>query len=512
MNKIFGKGHDVSRRISAVLILILMMAGVLRFYHLNNQSLWNDELSSWARSHYSNLSAVMKNGVMTDANPPGYHMVVYFIEKYAGDDESALRFPSAMSGVLSVLVIFLLGVRLYSYKEGLIASAMLSVLWCPIYFSQEGRAYSMLLLFTLLATYFWVTMLMRLNEEKKISIYLRSGYVLTAILASYLHYFGLFLIAFQGLWGVLFLLRRRSALFNFLATYIFIFIAYLPWLQLMAQQLHGDNIRENIGWIKQPGNIIITFRHFLEFIFNDSLKFVLLALGMYVFLFIHALYNSIRFSGQKKIEVKGFPAGLFLFSWLTIPFVIIYFKSIVSFPILVNRNLIILLPAAYLLLSRAMTQLFTRPRHQVIITAMMVVFSIHWLILGGYYSIPSKEQWREAVYFMAENDKNYKNALIIGYAWNPQYFNYYLEKEGSVRRVTLMAGEEKDIPEIANIINKTSPPYVWYIYGQRIPDKSYINFMKKRFSLIEEKEFLGTGVLLFKNIGPVKKGVVRSDL
>ena len=42
----------------------------------------------------------------------------------------------------------------------------------------------------------------------------------------------------------------------------------------MAEHLHSDRINDAIGWIKRPGNIIITFRDYLEFIFNDSLKLV----------------------------------------------------------------------------------------------------------------------------------------------------------------------------------------------------------------------------------------------
>lgn len=432
-------------------------------------------------------------------HPPGYHVVTYFVEKYIGTEESALRLPSAISGILSVLVIFLLGERLYSCREGLIASAMTAVLWCPIYYSQEGRAYSMLLLFTLLATYFWVTMLMRLNEDRKISLNLKLGYVLSAIAASYLHYFGLFLIALQALWSVLFFIKSRSALITLLSAYFFILMAYVPWLPIMAQHLSHGNVSDKIGWIKPPGNIIVSFRDYLLFIFNDSLKIVILAVGMYVFLFFHTLYNSKKFKGQKNVGVKPFPAEWLLFSWLFIPFLIAYFKSIISFPVLVNYVLIISLPAAYLLFSRAITQLLNRPMYQAIITVMLVMYSLHWLVSDGYYSTPRKEQWREAVYFMADNDKYYKNSLIIGYAWVPRYFDYYLKKKGSVKSVHIMAGEEKDIPIITGIINTENPGYVWYIYGQRSPDKKFINFMKKRLSLIEEKKFIDTGVFLFKN-------------
>jgi len=44
------------------LLLILSFGSFLRFYGLSNQSLWNDELSSWSRSNYENLTEVIKKG------------------------------------------------------------------------------------------------------------------------------------------------------------------------------------------------------------------------------------------------------------------------------------------------------------------------------------------------------------------------------------------------------------------------------------------------------------------
>jgi len=494
-------------KITAILILILIMASGLRLYGLDHQSLWEDELSSWARSHYSNLNSVIKNGVMSDVHPPGYHMVVYFVEKYIGNNETALRLPSAISGILSVLVIFFLGVRLYSYREGLIASAMTAVLWCPVYFSQEGRAYSMLLLFTLLSTYFWVTMLMRLNEEKKISIYLGSGYVLSAAVATYLHYFGLFLIILQAFWSVVFFIRKPRALLTFFIAYFFVLIAYIPSLTIMVNHLQSNNISDNLGWIKPPGNIIVSFCDYLKYIFNGSLKFVILAVGMYVYLFFLILFKLFIHKKIKNIENKSFPIESLLFLWLIVPFTVLYIKSVVSYPVLIYRGLIISLPAAYLLLSRAITQLFKRPIYQAIITVMIIAYGLYWLISDGYYVKPTKEQFREAAYTIADNDKYYKNSLIIGYAWNLQYFNYYLMQKGSVKRVNIMAGDEKDIPQTASIINKVKPEYVWYIFGHRDPDDKYLDFMKKRLSLIKKIRFIDTGVILFKNIDQLNRGI-----
>ena len=51
---------------------------------LDNQSLWLDELSSQVRSNQKNLSEVINRNVRSDLHPPGYQILLYFVEKYIG--------------------------------------------------------------------------------------------------------------------------------------------------------------------------------------------------------------------------------------------------------------------------------------------------------------------------------------------------------------------------------------------------------------------------------------------
>lgn len=484
-----------NKNILVLLILILIFGSLLRLYGLNNQSLWNDELSSWKCSSYDNLSTVINRGVRPDVYPPGYQIFLYFVEKCIGDSEIILRFPSAVSGVLSVLVIFFIGLRLYSYKEGLIASALMAVLWCPIYYSQEARAYSMLLLFTLLATYFWISVLESLSKKVRLSYYTTFGYIITAIISSYLHYFGLYLIALQGLFAILFFIRRRQALAYILLIYFPILLAYLPWLPTMWEHLNKGPI-----WIKPPGSITFAFVRYLHFLFNKSKTLLLFVLMLYSFLFVRSLYNILKFKEYKNIRTALLSPGLLLVLWLIIPFVGVYIKSILSAPVLTPRNLIISLPAAYLLLSRSITQLPLRSRNKAIIAFVIVgLFLFHVIFRMDYYSEAHKEQFREAVGFIVEHDHLYKGSLIIGYAWSREYLNYYFERKGSDRRVYAMAGQEKDISNVAEVISTESPQYIWYIRAHRSPGVEFIDFLNRNLIFIDQKKFIGADVWLFEN-------------
>ena len=78
-----------------VLLAIVALAAVLRVSGLEVQSLWNDELSSWYRSHYATLGEVIARGVVSDVHPPGFQILLYFVEQTLGNSEWALRLPSA---------------------------------------------------------------------------------------------------------------------------------------------------------------------------------------------------------------------------------------------------------------------------------------------------------------------------------------------------------------------------------------------------------------------------------
>ncbi len=127
-------------RTGLLLTAILILAAGLRFYGLGTHSLWTDELASVRRSGFDDLSTVMREGVLTEIWPPAYHIFLHYVQKGFGNTEWVLRFPSAVAGVLVVFVMFLVGRRLYTEREGLIAAILTAVLHCPIFYSQEARA------------------------------------------------------------------------------------------------------------------------------------------------------------------------------------------------------------------------------------------------------------------------------------------------------------------------------------------------------------------------------------
>ncbi len=510
------KNLITKKHIFSVLIIILLIGSLLRFYGLSNQSLRLDELYSWKSGNHETLFEAIKHAAAKDVHPPGYHIILYFLEKYIGDTETILRLPSAISGVLSIFVIFLLGTRIYSYQEALISSALMAVLWCPIYYSQEVRPFSILLLFTMLATYYWIQMLKELNEKEKVSFYIICFYSMSAIISSYLHYFGLYLIFLQGLVIALFFIRSRQRLFYILITYSLIICAYLPWIPVMLQ--HAS--------YKTPHILAPTryaFIDYLQFLFNNSKVLTLIVLTFYLFLCVSNLYSVCRTKAYTKLKTFLLSPDMWVILWLIVPFIGVYIASKLSTPSLQNRNLIISLPAAYLLLSRSIVKLPVSSQNQrTIAVVIVVVFLLQLVFFQDYYSKPHKQQFREAANFIIKQDHLNDDSFIIDHLYDPDFLNYYFEKAGSTRRVSPEAYSfdvdearfasynkkynEKAEPDKlfqtafnndANAIKKRNSRFIWYICYK--PQNEYFGLLNSNFKLIDHKSFLYVKVFLFEN-------------
>jgi len=94
--------------------------------------------------------------------------------------------------------------------------------------------------------------------------------------------------------------------------------------------------------------------------------------------------------------------------------------------------------------------------------------------------------------------------MIIGFANDPSYFDYYFKRKNQVQ---LIASNKEDIPMVAEYINKQKPAYIWYvaafknIAGQKTPDPEFIGYLQKNLVQVDYKSFKGTGTWLFRRSG-----------
>jgi hypothetical protein len=167
---------------------------------------------------------------------------------------------------------------------------------------------------------------------------------------------------------------------------------------------------------------------------------------------------------------------------------------------LVPRYLQISLPAVYLLLARAFMQSPVRPRLQALAATAFVCFGlVHLLWISHYYTKPHKEQYREAVQVVVNSDLPYREGFIIGYSWSAGVLNYYFARQGSPRRVDILAGQASDIKRVKRLLDAQQPRYIWFVRGSRRLEDAFLNFLYQNYRYREHRSFINADAWLFEN-------------
>ena len=476
-----------------ILVSILLLGVFLRFYGISNQSLWLDELATWEKSAKPDIQSVIEE-VRKDVHPPGYQLLIFCIERYAGDSEWHLRLPSSVAGIVAVYLLYLIGSWLYTQKEGLVAAALLASSWAPIYYSQEARSYSLLLCLGLGSIYLGLILLQQIRSGKTPKWYISGSYIAIAACLCYLHYFGVLLVGLEAIWmSVSTLSTKRSFLYVFI-IFLGIFILYSPWIPAIFSRLEG-------GDVGLPPPTIQAVNNYLLFVFGWSHWYLYFIITPLIVLFLAG--RAVRFlqqEGRQRYSDLFSSPAFFLFVWFLVPMVITYAVSLIWAPIFTNRNLIISLPAAYLLVARAVTSLPLQKIFKTTVACALVACSLYILIFSlKYYSAPYKQQWREAAAYIVDFEKKTKSQFpVMTFAYNTSHLNYYFQKISGKERVNASLGTKEDILKFAQFIKEKNLSYFWYVVIHRIPEDAFVSYLDNNFSALEYKQFFQADVYLLK--------------
>ena len=99
-----------------LLIGILLLAGILRFYQLDSESIWLDEGYALREAEKSDLSESLRSIKEENATPPLYFLFLRYWIMSFGKSEFILRLPSVIFSLISIVFVFLIGKELYNKK------------------------------------------------------------------------------------------------------------------------------------------------------------------------------------------------------------------------------------------------------------------------------------------------------------------------------------------------------------------------------------------------------------
>ncbi|MCL4459986.1 MAG: glycosyltransferase family 39 protein [Chloroflexi bacterium] len=353
------------QQISLLLALLLIVACgfALRIYLLNGQSLEYDE-GVTAALMTRDLSAITQAAAM-DIHPPLYYYLLRIWTIFFGTSEFVLRLFSAVIGVALLPLLAKVGTRLMGWGVGLVAAWLAAVAPLLIYYSQEARMYSLLLLLSTLSMYLFIRLILERSDGEEGRTHLWLSYVIVATLSLYTHYLAVAVLLVQNVYVLVVLSRRDRRLRSWLKSQLVIVLLCLPWLLYVGRQVIGRG-GPGVGEYVAFGSVLR--RAFVVFSFGLSADATLTNKAAAVFLFFllagcfWPLARYLRDLSWGICEVNTLgrrfaedlrPQALMAF-WCLVPIVVTYALWLwhpLYNPIDNPRLLILAVPAYYLWLA-----------------------------------------------------------------------------------------------------------------------------------------------------------------
>jgi mannosyltransferase len=207
-----------SRAFWVVAGLTVLAAG-LRFATLGVQAYHHDEIVTASRVLRGDFVHAMEAVGFSESAPPLYYALAWLWTQVTGTGEFGLRSLSALAGVATVPVAYLLGAELRGRRTGLVAAALVAVNPMLLWYSQEARGYALMVLLTSLSLLYFLratdvpSLRCRYGSGDGTSAGGRRDLTLWGVfsaLALATHYFAIFPIALEAFW--LLWRRRRAAI------------------------------------------------------------------------------------------------------------------------------------------------------------------------------------------------------------------------------------------------------------------------------------------------------------
>lgn len=405
------------RAMLAAIGLVVVIGAVLRFHNLGGQSLWADEAASWYQSKDSLLDLIVRTA--HDNYPPLHNLVLFASIKLLGDSEWSLRLPSAIFGVANIIALYWLGTMTVGRNAGLMGAVLLAFSPFHLYYSQEGRMYSLL---ALAATFYAATCYYYVRVPSLLS---GAWVSLGGIALVYSHPYGTLDWVVIALAFAMFVLPSRGlptrAMRLWKVSNIVVAMVFLPWALVLAYRTH--KMASHGFWISPP---------------DPASVFLDLGVVAGGRLFVGVIFIGVVLGivGRLRRDVAV------LCVWIVAPIAISIIASILSTPIFLDRYVIGSLPPLLLLSAFGLTKYIKDWRIAILSTAVIAIASLVLLRYQSPYYV--KADLRSVAAFLNDRELPTDCVLVV-----PGFFTVVLDYYRGNSSCQVGVGRPADLP--ANI-------------------------------------------------------------
>jgi len=454
----YEKLANKSQKTSPILILffLLITGTILRFFQIETHPLWLDE----AMTYHFSLNPFLEYWNLISAGGEVHPPLFYWIEWIAlqfGNNEFVLRFFPAIFGILSIPLVYFLGLELFDRVEvGLLAAALLTFSPFHIMYSQEARMYSLVLFFMVLTLIVYIRAI-RTNEMK--------DWVLFAVFSALTLWTHFYPAIFIGILYLVALYRNTQHVKKIAVSFGLSVLILLPLIPI-AVQLFSSRTAGLPTWGLSA----------MAFLISTIVKFSLSSTIGLLVLFPLFIVGIIEL---KNKEMRHLALGLI--------FVLIISAALAFRMPMVERYVLFLLPVYYVGIA-GVYSLFKEKENVNIIFPILFVWIVLLSMPGliGYYAEGEYYDWRGAAGYLSDHETDYDSLLVMpGYNSVPLEY-YYAPVRVEITKISTMEELDFSIPD--------SRDFIIYTNDVRATDTRLINWLNENTTPV----WKGSGIVIAK--------------
>jgi mannosyltransferase len=415
---------------------IMLLAALVRSIGIG-QSLWLDEaIEALAlRGHYGALAGY----AVSDFQPPLYHYLLSGWTALAGYGEIALRLPSYVASLGTVIYLYLLGKHIGGTRTGLWAALLAALNPLLVYYATEGRTYALTTFLVAASMYY----LLKTLHTQKYSLFSIFYFLFTLLYlwTSYLTWF---------LWVGIALYLGYTKRFRLLGLHLLAALTLVAWIPsfLTSFQLGTRDAIATPGWGRVVGGASLKAL---------ALTWVKFSLGRISFaatwlygLVVGAtalLHLSLIRATRRKVQSLDRDQLWLYVIWGVVP-VVLGLGISLFVPVYSYTRVLFVLPAYILVLALGLSTTSSR-------AIRFAILAIQCLALGYYWLTPRfhKEDWRALTHDILTYAS--REVVLPSTRQDPALV-YYLPSE-KIRATSEALGEVKTILHIAYVEDAFDP-------------------------------------------------------